>query len=221
MSSTDVVPDPLVLAALDRAERHSNHDRGGVIVATLYDHLGVRKQTAAARRVREQVAVLVEAGSVERARRNGVATVVLTAASGAGTARGDGPRAAGVPAAPEVARGARPRGGRSRSLCAAGARGDWRGRGPARRPRGPHAAPAHVGRSARRARTVAPRAAPRRVRDVLLLRMARAGRRDARRRGRASRPDERDAMGGGLMPPSGNASRVVLRTRRSVRSSSR
>ncbi|MGP0103600.1 MAG: hypothetical protein ACLPUT_18505 [Solirubrobacteraceae bacterium] len=80
MSSTEVVPDPLVLAALDRAERHSNHDRGGVMVATLYDHLGVRKASAAARRVREQVGVLVEAGSVERARRNGVAVVVLTAA---------------------------------------------------------------------------------------------------------------------------------------------
>jgi hypothetical protein len=68
------------LAALDRAERHSSHDRGGVMVATLYDHLGVRKQTAAARRVREQVAVLVEAGLVEWARRNGVAVVVLTVA---------------------------------------------------------------------------------------------------------------------------------------------
>lgn len=99
MSSTDVVPDPLVLAALDRAERHSNHDRGGVIVATLYDHLGVRKQTAAARRVREQVAVLVEAGSVERARRNGVATVVLTAAGRRRLARAQ--RAGTVPALPE------------------------------------------------------------------------------------------------------------------------
>ncbi len=105
MNSTDVIPDPLVLAALDRAERHSNHDRGGVMVATLYDHLGVRKQTAAARRVGEQVAVLVEARSLERSRRNGVATVVLTAAGRRRLARAQ--RAGTVLALPESPRNAR------------------------------------------------------------------------------------------------------------------
>lgn len=99
MSSIDVVPGPLVLAALDRAERHSRYGRGGVMMTTLYSHLGERKQTAAAGRVRKQVAVLVEAGSVQWARRNGVAVIVLTAAGRRRLARAK--RAGKVPVLPE------------------------------------------------------------------------------------------------------------------------
>ncbi len=95
----DAIPPDLVLAALERAERHSDHDRRGVMLATLYDHLGVRKASAAARGVRELVGELVETGAVERARRNGVAVIVLTPLGRQRLARAQ--RAGNIPELPE------------------------------------------------------------------------------------------------------------------------
>jgi hypothetical protein len=86
-----------VLAALQRAEVHA--DREGVMHAMLYEHLHVRKGSADARRVREQLTVLVEAGSVERGKRNGLPVVLLTSA---GRRRLASARRTGkVPALPE------------------------------------------------------------------------------------------------------------------------
>ncbi len=79
MSSTETVPDPLVLAAIDRAERHDPHkSRLGVPVWRVYDHLSIAKRSGPARRVRARLDALETAGSIERARRHGVPTWALT-----------------------------------------------------------------------------------------------------------------------------------------------
>jgi ribosome-binding protein aMBF1 (putative translation factor) len=78
MSSTETVPDPLVLAAIDRAERHDPHDRSGVPVWRVYDHLSIAKRSGPARRVRARLDALETAGSVVRSRRHGTPTWALT-----------------------------------------------------------------------------------------------------------------------------------------------
>lgn len=99
MSSTAVVPDPLVLAAIDRAERHDPHDRPGVPAWVLYEHLSISKRSGAARRVRARLDTLETAGSIARLRRHGVPTWTLTSTGRRRLARAR--RAGDVPALPE------------------------------------------------------------------------------------------------------------------------
>jgi hypothetical protein len=72
------VPDPLVLAAIDRAERHNPAEPPGVPVWGVYEHLAVPGRSGPAQRVRAQLDALEGAGSVERSRRHGVPTWALT-----------------------------------------------------------------------------------------------------------------------------------------------
>jgi hypothetical protein len=80
MSSTEIVPDPLVLAAIDRAERHNPSRPPGVPVWQVYDHLSIAKRSEPARHVRAQLNALEAAGSLRQGRRQGVQTWALTSA---------------------------------------------------------------------------------------------------------------------------------------------
>jgi hypothetical protein len=78
MSSTETVSDPLVLAAIERAERHDPRDRPGVPVWRIYDHLLIAKRSEPARRVRARLDALETVGSLVRSRRHGTPTWALT-----------------------------------------------------------------------------------------------------------------------------------------------
>lgn len=104
MSNTpvdDVVPDVLVLAAVDRAERHrgSKVDPPGVPVWGVFGHLGVAARSRRARQVRERLDELVAAGSLERLRRHGTTVWSMTRAGRRRLARAR--RAGRLPALPE------------------------------------------------------------------------------------------------------------------------
>jgi DNA-binding XRE family transcriptional regulator len=94
-----VVSDVLVLAAIDRAERHSGRDARGVPVWALLRHLDVATRTKRAREVRERLDGLVAAGSLECGRRHGVAVWVLTSRGRRRLSRAR--RAGRVPVLPE------------------------------------------------------------------------------------------------------------------------
>jgi hypothetical protein len=79
MSNTaEGVPDPLVLAAIDRAERHNPAQPPGVPIWSVCDHLSIPRRSGSAQRVRAQLDALEGAGSVERSRRHGAVTWALT-----------------------------------------------------------------------------------------------------------------------------------------------
>jgi len=70
--------DALVLAALERAARHRARDTAAVPAWAIFDHLGVRQRSAAARHVRSRLDALHAAGSLERSRRHGASAWELT-----------------------------------------------------------------------------------------------------------------------------------------------
>jgi ribosome-binding protein aMBF1 (putative translation factor) len=74
----DAVSDVLVLAAIDRAERHRGRDVPGVPIWTVLGHVDVAARSKRAREVRLRLDALVAAGSLERALRHGVPVWVLT-----------------------------------------------------------------------------------------------------------------------------------------------
>jgi hypothetical protein len=74
---TDVVPDELVLAAVERAARHRARDTSAVPAWAIVDHLGLPRRS---RRVRAQLDALEGAGSLERSRRHGIPMWQLTPA---------------------------------------------------------------------------------------------------------------------------------------------
>ena len=76
--AVDVVSDVLVLAAIDRAERHSGRGVPGVPIWTVLRHLDIAARSKRAREVRVRLDGLVAAGSLERERRHGVEVWVLT-----------------------------------------------------------------------------------------------------------------------------------------------
>jgi len=80
MSKTpvDVVPDVLVLAAIDRAERHRGGDARGVPVWHVMDHLDIPRRSGRARRLHARLDELEAAGSIERSRRHSNPVVALT-----------------------------------------------------------------------------------------------------------------------------------------------
>lgn len=74
----DAIPDALILAAIDRAERHRGGDYAGVPVWAITEHLGIARRSAAARHIRSRLAALEEAGQLECSRRHGVPVWALT-----------------------------------------------------------------------------------------------------------------------------------------------
>ncbi len=112
MSSTEVMPDLLVVAALERAERHSTPGRVGVPGGQPCTSTSDLPRRSAARptRPRARLAGLESAGvwtQAAPARRPGLdADARRPPTPGTGAARGHDPRAARVAAASGVARGA-------------------------------------------------------------------------------------------------------------------
>lgn len=72
----DVVPDDLILAAIDRSERH--RERKGSPRWEIHEHLDVPRRSGKARRINSQVEALVELGLLEQSRAHNVAMWVLT-----------------------------------------------------------------------------------------------------------------------------------------------
>jgi hypothetical protein len=74
----EVIPDVMVLSALDRAMRHRGKGHAPVPVWEIYAHLDIAQRSAAAKRVRASIESLEIAGAVARSRRHGVQTWALT-----------------------------------------------------------------------------------------------------------------------------------------------
>ncbi len=95
----ETLPDALILAALDRAERHAPGAGPGVLFAQAIEHLGLPNHSWTTRRTRPQFEALEQAGMVERLRRQGLVLWTLTSHSQRRLAKA---RAAGAPALPEA-----------------------------------------------------------------------------------------------------------------------
>ena len=74
----DVISDVLVLAAMERAERHRARGHSDIPIWTILEHLDIPRRSAIARRVRSQIGALELAGSLTRSRRHGVQVWALT-----------------------------------------------------------------------------------------------------------------------------------------------
>lgn len=72
------VTDDVVLAAVERAERHRGDDREGVIWDEIVGHLGFVRGSWTTRQLRPQVETLVEVGLLARSRRQGFVVWSLT-----------------------------------------------------------------------------------------------------------------------------------------------
>jgi hypothetical protein len=74
----DVVPDVLVLAAVDRAVRHRGKDASGVPVWAILEHLEIPMRSKRARTARARLEALGTAGLLVRSRRHGVPVWTLS-----------------------------------------------------------------------------------------------------------------------------------------------
>jgi DNA-binding PadR family transcriptional regulator len=73
------VSDDMIVAAIERAERHRNpKSTPGISLSTLKEHLGVPHHGGTTRRLRPQLKTLETAGLIEQYRRNGPDTITLT-----------------------------------------------------------------------------------------------------------------------------------------------
>jgi hypothetical protein len=96
---SDAIADDLILAAIDRAERHFGRDASGVPMWEITEHLGIGRRSAAARHVRSRLAALEAMGRLEPSRRNGIPLWVLTGRGRRRLRRAE--RAGDVPVLPE------------------------------------------------------------------------------------------------------------------------
>ena len=76
--SDEFPSDELLLAAIERAERHQGRDDQGVLLATLKEHLGLSRDGWTTRRLRPQLEELQTAGQVVRSRQHGCIVWGLT-----------------------------------------------------------------------------------------------------------------------------------------------
>ena len=74
----ELVSDALVLAAVERAERHREREREGVMMSDIAEHLGFVHGSWTTRRLRPQLDALIAEGSLARSRRHGVLVWDLT-----------------------------------------------------------------------------------------------------------------------------------------------
>jgi hypothetical protein len=70
--------DELVLAAIERAERHRAKENPAVPAWAILEHLDVARRSATARHIGSRLDVLEAAGSLERSRRHGIPSWELT-----------------------------------------------------------------------------------------------------------------------------------------------
>jgi hypothetical protein len=83
----ELVSDGLVLAAVERAERHRERERKGVMMSDIAEHLGFVHGSWTTRRLRPQLDALIADGSLARSRRHGVVVWELTAVGRGGLER--------------------------------------------------------------------------------------------------------------------------------------
>lgn len=77
--TAEALPSPeLVLAAIERAERHRTHDRRGVSRGTIQEHLGLPSGASTTRRLRPTWDALQADALIEEVRRQGVVLWALT-----------------------------------------------------------------------------------------------------------------------------------------------
>jgi hypothetical protein len=95
----DAIPDDLILAAIDRAERHFGKEIAGVPMWEITEHLSIGRRSAAARHVRSRLVALEAKGRLEPSRRNGISVWILTSSGRRRLRRAE--RAGDVPALPE------------------------------------------------------------------------------------------------------------------------
>jgi hypothetical protein len=81
--------DELVLAAVERAERHREREGEGVMMSEIAEHLGFVHGSWTTRRLRPQIDAFIAAGLLSRSRRHGVVVWGLTSAGRGRVARGD------------------------------------------------------------------------------------------------------------------------------------
>ncbi len=74
------IPAELVLAAIERADRHRARDVHAVPVWAILEHLGIARRSAAARQVRGRLDALKVAGRIEGVRLHGIPAWQITAA---------------------------------------------------------------------------------------------------------------------------------------------
>jgi hypothetical protein len=72
------VSDAIVLAAVERAERHREREGEGVMMSDIAEHLGFVHGSWTTRRLRPQIDALIAEGSLARSRRHGVVVWELT-----------------------------------------------------------------------------------------------------------------------------------------------
>jgi hypothetical protein len=96
---TNAPRDELVLAAVERAERHRRRIPPAVPVWAVLEHLALARRSAAARHVRSRLTALQEVGWLESSRSHGVATWALTSSGQRRLQRAR--RGDGLPALPE------------------------------------------------------------------------------------------------------------------------
>jgi hypothetical protein len=72
------VSDELVLAAVERAERHREREGEGVMMSDIAEHLGFVHGSWTTRRLRPQIEAFIAAGLLVRSRRHGVVVWGLT-----------------------------------------------------------------------------------------------------------------------------------------------
>jgi hypothetical protein len=75
-----VIPDELVLAAIERAERHRTNDVPGVPIWAITEHLDIPRRSGKARHVRSRLGAFEAAGSLESSRFRQVQIWALTPA---------------------------------------------------------------------------------------------------------------------------------------------
>ena len=75
-TSPDAVSDDLILAAIDRSERH--HRREDVSRSEIYDHLNIPSRAYRVRHIKAQVSALTEEGFLKHSRKHSVDIWTLT-----------------------------------------------------------------------------------------------------------------------------------------------
>jgi hypothetical protein len=75
---SDVIPDDLILAAIERAELHSRDDDAGVLYATVVDHLGLSKSSATGRKLRPRFREMEATGLIAQLKRHSLTLYTAT-----------------------------------------------------------------------------------------------------------------------------------------------
>jgi hypothetical protein len=78
LGRVEAVSDALVLAAVERTERHREREGEGVMMSDIAEHLGFVHGSWTTRRLRPQLEALIAEGSLARSRRHGTVVWELT-----------------------------------------------------------------------------------------------------------------------------------------------